>query len=139
MTAIFPKDPFLLGRLAEAHLLGVETSPLTGSIARYGLSPLEGSREWVERTAFVAPMLGLRYAPLPGLWVTMRRASVRESLDSLEPDAGHELLVGAEAAWIRAQLDAIGGLGVACPVLVPPYTIRALALGYMYRVGFAAG
>jgi hypothetical protein len=132
---LFPAGPIRIGRMATCSLVGVKSNPVSGAIARYILEPID-REEYDERAAVVKGALGLRYAPIPGLWVTMQ--PIDRTVAGLRgpPRRSYELWIGAEPSWLRSQSSAMATLGISRQSLLAPFVVRTLALGYVHRVGF---
>jgi hypothetical protein len=136
---LFPTGPIRIGRMATMNLIRVRTNPVSGAVAQYSLDPID-LEEYVGRTTAVRGAFGLRYAPLPGLWVTIQPVG-RNQTEAVGrgrslPRKTHELWLGAEPSWLRSQSTAMATLGISRPSLLAPFVVRTLALGYVHRVGF---
>ena len=125
---IFPSGPIALGTLATATLSGVRRGP-KGLEARYSLTP-KNEVAFVDTMGGLREYLGWSYAPLSGTWASF---VVPEERDEIE------LVVGMDASFGRALVGAYRDLRLPSTSVVPDFTVRALALGYLVKAGVSDG
>jgi hypothetical protein len=123
---IFP-DEVTLRTFAKATLAGV-TSSFRDRIGRYTLDAID-EPEYVLHLEALRGVEGLRFSVVPGLWASYRIVK--------EPDEDEklELCVGLDESSMRDQVAAMGAVGSPRDVIVPAFLVRALAFGYLDRVG----
>ena len=125
---IFPSGPIAIGTVATAELRGVRRST-NGLEGVYSLTPRDPSF-FVDTMGGLREYLGWNYAPITGTWATF---VVPEERDEIE------FVVGMDSTYGRALVDAYRDLRVPAASVVPDFTIRALALGYLSRAGVKHG
>ena len=127
--AIFPSGPVAIGHIAEARLRSVRRLG-DEIVAVYGLSAKD-EPSFVERMEAVRGATEFQYAPVPGFWTTYRVHEYEED----DKEDSFELLVGCDLEHLDQQIGTMRRLRVERDSVVPPFIIRAMALGYLHRVG----
>ena len=121
--AIFPKS-VRLGRFGKARLVRVEHVD-RGPVGLYAVEPGDVVR-FGESVAMLRGHLNLTYQPISALWGSWRL-----------PEKDDDLLfqVGLEVEAGRARARAFRALKPKATSLVSEAEVKALALGYLQRVG----
>ena len=125
---IFPSGPISIGTVATVELRGIRRTP-KGVEATYSLSPKDNF-SFVDTMGGLQEYLGWSYRPISGTWATF---VVPEERDEME------LVVGVDASYGRALVEAYRDLRVPSASVVPEFTVRALALGYLSKAGVMDG
>ena len=125
---IFPSGPIAIGTVATAELRGVRRKT-TGLEGVYELTPRDPS-SFVDTMGGLREYLGWHYAPITGTWATFLVPEERDEI---------EFVVGMDSNYGRALVNAYGDLRVPSASVLPDFTIRALALGYLAKAGVQHG
>ena len=120
---IFPKTA-RLGRLGTARLLRVEKSE-RGPIAIYAVDPGDLS-VFKDAVSSLKDQFNLTYQPIPELWGSWRLP---------ESDDDVVLQVGLDTNAGKARTEALRALLSKAGSIVSEPEVKALALGYLLRVG----
>jgi hypothetical protein len=123
---VFPQAIDFRG-FANARLLEVISSGRE-RIGRYALDPID-EPEYASHAEAIRGVDGLRFVAVPGVWSSYRLIDLPGGDDRLE------LFVGIEEQSLRDHLGAMSSLGMKRDTVVPEFLVRALALGYLDRVG----
>ena len=122
---LFPLGPISLD-FAEARLERVFRAR-DGALARYGILPVQVDR-YAEVMRVIQPHLGLRYPAMEGMWASFMVSPEQDAIG---------FVVGIDEAWGRSLFSAHRALGDAPKSLVPDFQVRAMARGFLARMGVA--
>jgi hypothetical protein len=120
---IFPKT-VRLGRLGSARLLRVEKNE-RGPVALYAVDPGD-LLLFKQAVSSLKDQFNLTYQPIPALWGSWRL-----------PDSDDDVIlqVGLEHNAGKARTEALRALRSKATSIVSEPEVKALALGYLLRVG----
>jgi hypothetical protein len=97
-------------------------------VAVYELEPIDDP-EYAACTESLRGVDGLRFSPLPGVWSSYRITDLPKG------DARLDLYVGLDESVLSSHLAAMSSVGSSRSVVVPDFLVRALAFGYLEKIG----